>query len=194
MAVGSAASAPKAATVDFPALYHAQWWPMVRLAMWSLVAAHCGVAVQSVHAYIAGEHGDSEIPLWSSATIGAVPVLNWHDPQLPPMSSRERDDIAAQVIDAGYRILRGKGHTNYAIALATARIIEAVLHDEHQVLPVSSLLDDWAGISDVCLSVLSVVNRTGVLRQLPVPLLPDERSGLHRSAKAVRAVIEQIGI
>jgi hypothetical protein len=72
-------------------------------------------------------------------------------------------------------VLRGKGHTNYAIALATAGIIEAILHDEHQVLPVSSLLDDWAGSSDVCLSVPSVVDRTGVLRQLPVPLSPDER-------------------
>jgi L-lactate dehydrogenase len=77
----------------------------------SLIAAHCGVAVQSVHAYIAGEHGDSEIPLWSSATVGAVPVLEWHDPHLPPMSSGQRDDLAAQVIDAGDRILRGKGHT-----------------------------------------------------------------------------------
>jgi len=160
----------------------------------SLIAAHCGVAVQSVHAYIAGEHGDSEIPLWSSATVGGVPVAKWNDPQLPPMSPEERDDLAAQVIDVGYRILRGKGHTNYAIALATARIIEAILHDEHQVLPVSSLLDDWAGISDVCLSVPSVVNRTGVLRQLPVPLSRDERAGLQRSAKAVRAVIEQIGL
>ena len=74
-----------------------------------------------------------------------------------------------------------------------ARIIEAVLYDEHQVLPVSSLLTGYHGISDVCLSVPSVVNRTGVLRALPVPLSGDERDGLHRSARAVRTVIDRLG-
>lgn len=98
------------------------------------------------------------------------------------------------MVEAGYEVLRGKGYTNYAIALAAARIIEAVLYDEHQVLSVSSLLTGYAGISDVCLSVPSVVNRTGVLRQLPVPLSQDERDGLHHSAQAVRAVIEQLGL
>jgi L-lactate dehydrogenase len=101
----------------------------------ALIAAHCGVAVQSVHAYIAGEHGDSEIPLWTSATVGAVPLLEWNDQQQLPMTAADRDDLAGQVINAGYRILHGKGHTNHAVALATARIIEAVLYDEHQVLP-----------------------------------------------------------
>ena len=160
----------------------------------SLIAQHCGVAVQSVHAYIVGEHGDSEIPLWTSATVGGVPVLRWDDPQLPPLTDAERDDISRQVAQAGYQILRGKGYTNYAIALAAVRIIEAVLYDEHQVLPVSSLLTGYHGISDVCLSVPSVVNRTGVLRALPVPLSGDERDGLHRSARAVRTVIDGLGL
>jgi L-lactate dehydrogenase len=160
----------------------------------SLIAQHCGVAVQNVHAYVAGEHGDSEIPLWTSASVGAVPLLRWDDPQLPPLTAAERDDIGRQVAQAGYQILRGKGYTNYAVALATARIIEAVLYDEHQVLAVSSLLTDYHGISDVCLSVPSVVNRTGVLRVLPVPLSGDERDGLYRSARAVRAVIDRLGL
>ena len=69
----------------------------------SLIAAHCGVAVQSVHAYVAGEHGDSEIPLWSGATVGAVPIPEWDDEKLRPTSAREREDLAAQVIDAGRR-------------------------------------------------------------------------------------------
>jgi len=76
-----------------------------------------------------------------------------------------------------------RGGTSYAIALAAARIIEAVLYDEHQVLPVSSLLTGYAGISDVCLSVPSVANRAGVQRVLPVPLSGEERDGLHRSAQ-----------
>ena len=158
----------------------------------SLISRRCGVAVQSVHAYIVGEHGDSEIPLWTSATVGGVPILHWDDPELPPLAAAERDGISRQVIEDGHRVLRGKGYTNYAIALAAARIIEAVLYDEHQVLPVSSLLTGYAGISDVCLSVPSVVNRTGVLKVLPVPLSEDERVGLHRSARAVRAVIDPL--
>jgi L-lactate dehydrogenase len=160
----------------------------------SLIAQHCGVAVQSVHAYIVGEHGDSEIPLWTSATVGGVPVLRWDDPQLPPLTDAERGDLGRQVAQAGYQILRGKGYTNYAVALTAARIIEAVLYDEHQVLPVSALLTGYHGISDVCLSVPSVVNRTGVCRALPVPLSGDEHDGLHRSARAVRTVIDGLGL
>ena len=160
----------------------------------SLIAQRCGVAVQSVHAYIVGEHGDSEIPLWSSATVGAVPLLRWNDPQRPALTAVGRDEMLRQVADAGYQILRGKGYTNYAIALATARIIEAVLYDEHQVLPVSSLLTGYAGLSEVCLSVPSVVGRTGVLRMLPVPLSAEEHDGLHRSAQAVRTVIDRLHI
>ncbi len=158
----------------------------------SLISRRYGVAVQSVHAYIVGEHGDSEIPLWTSATVGGVPILYWDDEELPPQTAAERDGIGRQVIQAGYQVLRGKGYTNYGIALAAARIIEAVLYDEHQVLPVSSLLTGYAGISDVCLSIPSVVNRTGVLKVLPVPLSEDERAGLQHSARAVRAVIDQL--
>ena len=160
----------------------------------SLIAQRTGVAVQNVHAYVVGEHGNSEIPLWTSATVGGVPVLRWDDPELPALSEAECEDIGRQVVQAGYQVVRGKGYTSYAIALAAARIIEAVIYDEHQVLPVSSLLTGYAGISDVCLSVPSVINRTGVLRVLPVPLSPDERGGLQRSARAVRAAIDQVGL
>jgi L-lactate dehydrogenase len=160
----------------------------------SLIARRCGVAVQNVHAYIAGEHGDSEIPLWTSATVGGVPFLRWEDAGRPPVTAAEEDDLRRQVVQAGYQVPHGKGYTNYAIALATARIIEAVLYDEHQVLPVSSLLTGYAGISDVCLSVPSVIGRAGLLRVLPVPLSGHEREGLQRSARTVRAVLDQLGL
>jgi L-lactate dehydrogenase len=97
-------------------------------------------------------------------------------------------------MQAGDEVLDGKGYTNYAIALATARIIEAVLYDEHQVLPVSSLLTGYAGISDVCLSVPSVIGWDGVLRVLPVPLSGVEREGLQHSAWTVQAVLEKLGL
>lgn len=160
----------------------------------SMISQRCGVAVQSVHAYIVGEHGDSEIPLWTSATVGGVTIRHWDDPELSPLTAVELDDIGQQVTQVGHEVLRGKGYTNYAIALAAARIVEAVVYDEHQVLPVSSPLTGFAGISDVCLSVPSVVNRTGVLKVLPVPLSEDERVGMHRSARTVRAVIDSLDL
>jgi L-lactate dehydrogenase len=113
-----------------------------------LIARHCGVAVQNVHAWIVGEHGDSEIPLWSSADIGAIP----------------------------------------------ARIVEAIVNDENRVLPVSTLLDGYHGIDDVCLSVPCIVNRKGVDAVLDVPMSPDEEEGLRRSGDTVRAVARSLGL
>ena len=159
-----------------------------------LVAQHCAVAVQSVHAYIVGEHGDSEVPLWSSAAIGGVPLLHWSNSDLLPLDTAARADIFRRVVRGGYEILAVKGFTNYAISLATARIIESVLYDEHQVLPVSSLIDDFIGISDVCLSLPSVVNRNGVQHTLPVPLSAGEAVALRRSAAAVRTVVQRFGL
>jgi L-lactate dehydrogenase len=159
-----------------------------------LIAEHCGVAVQNVHAYIAGEHGDSEIPLWSSASIGSVPLLAWEVPGRPALDEAARTGIVRRVVGAAEEIIRGKGATNYAVGLAAARIIEAVLRDQHQVLPVSSLLDDVVGIGDVCLSIPSVVGRGGVEVVLPVPLSPEEADGLRRSAETVRGVIATLGL
>jgi L-lactate dehydrogenase len=159
-----------------------------------LIADHCGVAVQSVHAYIAGEHGDSEIPLWSSAAIGSVPLLAWEVPNRPPLDAAAREDIHRRVVGAAGEIIRGKGATNYAVGLASARIIEAVLYDQRQVLPVSSLLDGQAGIHDVCLSLPSVVDRLGVELVLPSPLSEGEITGLRRSADTVKGVIRGLGL
>jgi L-lactate dehydrogenase len=159
-----------------------------------LVAEHCGVAVQNVHAYIAGEHGDSEIPLWSSASIGSVPLLAWDVPGRPPLDAAAREDIHRRVVGAAGEIIRGKGATNYAVGLATARIVEAVLRDQRQVLPVSSLLDGQAGIADVCLSLPSIVDRLGVELVLPGPLSEEEAEGLRRSAETVKAVIGDLGL
>ncbi|MEZ0449472.1 L-lactate dehydrogenase [Cellulomonas sp. ICMP 17802] len=158
-----------------------------------LIAQHTGVAVQNVHAYIAGEHGDTELPLWGSASIGSVPLLEWTGPGGSSFTPEVREHIAAEVVGSAYRIIEGKGATNYAVALAGSRIIEAVLKDEGRVLPVSSLLDDYYGISDVCLSVPAIVGALGVGKRLPVPLSDDELAGLRSSADAVRSVARQFG-
>ncbi|GHG43454.1 L-lactate dehydrogenase [Flavimobilis marinus] len=159
-----------------------------------LIADHVGVAVQNVHAYIAGEHGDTEIPLWDSASIGAVPLLEWaRTGPKGAFDASVREEIAHEVVNSAYRIIEGKGATNYAVGLAGTRIIEAVLNNEHSILPVSSLLDDYFGISDVCLSVPTIVGRRGVYDQLQVPLSDAEYDGLKRSADKLRAVARQFG-
>ena len=159
-----------------------------------LLAEHCGVAVQSVHAFIIGEHGDSEIPLWTRATIGPVPLLEWSMPGRQPLDEETRATIADRVVRAAGEIIRGKGATNYAIGLSTARIIEAALYDEGSVLAVSSLLDGPYGITDVCLSLPSVVSGRGVDTVLIPPLAPDEIDGLRRSADTVRGVARSLGL
>ena len=153
-----------------------------------LIAEQCGVAVQNVHAYIGGEHGDSEIPLWSTASVGGVPLLEW-----PGLGPERRETIAGQVVNAAYEIIEGKGATNYAIGLAASRIIESVLRDERRVLPVSTMLKDWHGISDVCMSVPTVVDRAGADERLPVPLSDDEHRLLNASADSIRSAARALG-
>lgn len=159
-----------------------------------LIAQQTGVNVKNVHAYIAGEHGDSEVPLWSSATIGGVPMLDWtplegHE----PLTAQVREDIHQEVKNAAYRIIDGKGATNYAIAMSAVDIVESILQDSNRILPVSSLLDDFHGISDVCMSVPSVLNRKGVNTRINTPLSDDELAALKRSAETLRETAHKFG-
>lgn len=159
-----------------------------------LIARRCNVAVQNVHATIAGEHGDSEIPLWSSARIGNVPLHEWAVPAHGRLTVRDRTDVFVNVRDAAQQIIAGKGATNYAIGLATAKILEAILKDENRILPVSSLLSDYHGIDDVCLSVPCIVNRKGVETALDFPMNDAERAGLANSAERIREAIRSVGL
>jgi L-lactate dehydrogenase len=158
-----------------------------------LLARRCSVAVPNVHAVIAGEHGDSEIPLWSSATIANIPLHEWAVMGHGKLTVRDRTEIFQSVKSAADQIIEGKGATNYAIALATARILEALLHDENRVLPVSALLNDYRGISDVCISVPSIVSCAGVGTALPIPMNDAEVAGLRSSADRVREALKALG-
>ena len=160
-----------------------------------LIAQRCRVAVQNVHAYIAGEHGDSEIPMWSSARIANIPLHEWAVPAHGKLTVRDRTEIFQNVKDAAQQIIRGKGATNYAIGLATARIVEAILNDENRILPVSSLLTNYRDglIDDVCLSVPSIVNRGGVEQPLAVPMNEAEAAGLRNSAETIKATLRSLG-
>jgi L-lactate dehydrogenase len=158
-----------------------------------LVAEHVRVNPTNVHGYIAGEHGDSSIALWSSATIGATPLLEWDEPGRP-LTGEDRDRIHHDVVHAAYEIIEGKGATWYGVGLAVARILEAVIDDANTILPVSSLIEDYYGIDDVVISIPSVVDRLGVHDVLHVPLSDEEISGLRASADAVSSVARSLGL
>lgn len=160
-----------------------------------LVAEHCGLSQQSVHAMMLGEHGDTEFALWSQAKIGTVPLREWTDADGTRLFRRDvRETIADDVAHAAYKIIAGKGATNYAIGLSGARIVEAVLRDEHAVLPVSTPLDGYRGVEGVALSVPCVVGAAGVERVLPTPMDDDEQRLLDRSAGVLHASLKSLGL
>lgn len=157
-----------------------------------LLAKRLGVSRQSVHAHIIGEHGDTEFPLWSSATIGLTPLADWT--QDDSFTADELDRIADEVRNAAYRVIEGKGATNYAIGLASVRIVEAILYDEHAILPVSTVLSDYQGVSGVALSVPSIVSAAGAVPVPSTPLSTLERSQLHASAEHLSATQRSLGL
>lgn len=154
-----------------------------------LLAQKFGVDPRSLHAYIIGEHGDSEVPFWSQATIAGTPLA---PPDLPATEKAALDDIFYQVKNAAYEIIRRKGYTSYAIGLAVAQIVQAIARDQNRVLTVSSLINGMHGIDDVYLSLPAVVNRMGVTRVMKVKLSDRERDSLQQSAATLRSVIDQI--
>lgn len=159
---------------------------------WRL-AQRAGIAASSVHAHIVGEHGDSEFPLWSGARIGSVPILDWRPAGGEPMTAQELDEIAVDVRDAAYRVIQGKGATNYAIGLAATRIVEAILVDERAIMPVSTVLDGFHGISGVALSVPSIVGAHGATPIAETAFDEDELARLRRSAELIRAAADSLG-
>ncbi|WP_270352055.1 L-lactate dehydrogenase [Microbacterium testaceum] len=156
------------------------------------IAQRAGVATSSVHAWIVGEHGDTEFPLWSTATIGSVPITEFPLPDGSRFDEEELDAIAVDVRDAAYKVIKGKGATNYAIGLSSARIVEAVLRDEHAILPVSTVLDDFHGISGTALSVPSIVSARGAVPLAGTPFSDAELTLLRRSADALATVAQSL--
>lgn len=158
------------------------------------IAQEVQVAVGNVHAYVAGEHGDSEVALWSSASIGGVPLTEWVDENdVVVMTDEVRRRIHNDVVQSAYTIIAGKGATNYAIGAAGARIVEAVLGDQHRVLPVSTLTN-YPGVGEVCMSLPAIVGRAGIVQQVDVRLSPSEQAGLAASARSIKETATQFGV
>jgi L-lactate dehydrogenase len=160
----------------------------------SLLGGHLGIAPQSVHAYVMGEHGDSEVLAWSAARAGSVTLRSFAAQVGAPLTDAVRARIDDGVRNAAYTIIDGKGATWYGIGAGLARIVRAILRDEQAVLSVSILTREVEGIHDVALSVPRVVGRAGVTAQLFPDLDADEHEALERSARLLKETASALTI
>lgn len=150
-----------------------------------LIGRHFGVDPRNVHAYVVGEHGDSSVAVWSSASIGGIGLSEAARVQGVPFDADVRKRIENDMRGAAYAIVAGKGSTYYAIAAGLLRLVEAVVRDQHTVLTVSNM--NWADASDgVWLSMPATVAASGLGRTLPISLNADEEQALARSADVLR--------
>ncbi|WP_029898959.1 L-lactate dehydrogenase [Desulfohalovibrio reitneri] len=158
-----------------------------------LLSNHCRLDPRSVHAHIIGEHGDSEFAVWSRVNIAGTPLHEFCPTCRKSCLLDIRDTIEEKVRRAAYEIIKRKGSTYYAVALAMARITEAVFNNQHSVLTVSSLVSGYYGLENVCLSLPSVVGAQGVESQILATLADDEAEKLKHSAAIIREQIESAG-
>ena len=147
-----------------------------------MVGLELNVATQSVHALVIGEHGDSELVLWSGAQVGGVPLRAWEG-----WSDEAEQRLAREVRMAAYEVIQRKGATNHAIGLVTARLVECLLGDKHRVLTVSRVQAGALGLHDVALSLPALVGRDGATRVMEPAMSDVERVGLEKSAAVLRA-------
>ena len=157
-----------------------------------LLGDHTGVDPRNVHAYILGEHGDTEVPTWSLANIAGIPMDKYCNDCHGCKEGFSRKEIYENVKNAAYQIIKKKGATYYAVALAVRRIVEAIVRDESSILTVSSLLEGQYGLDDVCLSVPTVVNKNGIERILNVDLSDKENELLNKSGESLKSVIKTL--
>ena len=152
-----------------------------------LLSQHFDVDARSVHAYIIGEHGDSEVPVWSLANIAGMRLAEFCKAQGILYDAAAMENIFLQTRDAAYRIIERKGATYYAVASGLMQITQAILRDQSSVLSVSSLMDDYYGIGNVCLSLPTVIDRGGVEKVLRLQLSAEEVEKLRHSAQVLLA-------
>jgi L-lactate dehydrogenase len=154
---------------------------------------HCNLDPRNVHAQIVGEHGDTEVPLWSRVNIAGVPLDEYCPVCGRGCEPRVKQNLFEDVRDAAYRIIGMKGETCYAVGLAMASIVETVFKNQHSVHTVSTLLDGDYGIRDVCLSLPAVMGRDGVHQVLSTALAEEEEKALRRSASVLRETLDGVG-
>lgn len=148
---------------------------------------------RSIHAFIIGEHGDSELAVWSSANVSGIDLEDFHG---LCSSCREVsfNQTYENVRDSAYEVIERKGATYYGIAMAVTKIVLAIIRDEHSVLPVSGYVDGHYGLSDLCIGVPSIVGSNGIEKVLDIPLNEEENERLINSVKTLKKVISELDI
>ena len=152
---------------------------------------HLEVDSRSVHAFIVGEHGDSEIAAWSSANVSGIPLHDFCEMRGHYDHEGATSEIAEKVKNSAYEIIQRKGATYYGIAMSVKRICEAIIRDERSILPISTMMDGEYGIKDVVLSMPSIVGAEGFISKVPISLSEDEIKALHKSAETLKSVLEE---
>ncbi|MGW8249256.1 MAG: L-lactate dehydrogenase [Anaerolineales bacterium] len=158
----------------------------------SLLGRQLGIDPQHVHAYVIGEHGDSEVLNWSSVTVAGIPLEDFCRMRSLSVCDEDWDTIEHQVRNAAYHIIEAKGATYYGIGSALARIVEVILRDQRAILTVCSPLPDVVGVKDVTISLPSLVSGEGILATFPPAMDEKERSELEHSASLLKDIIQQI--
>lgn len=159
-----------------------------------LLGEHLQVDSRAVHAFILGEHGDSEIVAWSSANVSGLPLHNFCEMRGYFDHDAAMETLAAGVKNSAYEIIDKKGATYYGIAMSVRRVCEAIVRDEKSILPVSSVQHGSYGIQDVALSLPAVVGKDGVETIVPIALSEEEIAALRVSAQTLKDVLDAQGL
>jgi len=147
---------------------------------------------RNIHAWIIGEHGDTELATWSSATVAGLPLDEYCQRVGCEKDSLELNEIYEEVRDSAYHIIERKGSTFYAVAMAVRRITEALVRDERSILTISSLAQGHYGLKDICIGLPTVVGRGGAEQIIEIPLNEEEQEKLHASAAALQKIYDGI--
>ncbi len=155
---------------------------------------HLNVDSRSVHAFIIGEHGDSEIAAWSSANVSGIPLNKFCEMRGHFNHEQATKQIADSVKNSAYEIIEKKKATYYGVAMAVKRICEAIIRDEKSILPISSMMHGEYGIDGICLSMPAIVGKDGVETHVPIQLNKEETKKLQKSAKTLQDILEENNI
>ena len=159
-----------------------------------LLSEHLQVASRSVHANIIGEHGDSELAVWSGANVAGIPINDFCELRGHYQHQESMERIYKTVRDSAYDIIQKKGATYYGVAMAVARIAESIVMNENAVLPVTSLMEGEYGLEGLCISVPTIVSQKGAEKVLEIPLSDEEKEKLLSSAKELKEVLDGLDL
>lgn len=152
-----------------------------------MLASALDVPPTQVSALILGEHGDSMVPIWSAAQIGGLPLEKW-----PGVTPAVIQEVEKRTRGSGAEVIKKKGGAGFAVGVSIADVIHSVALDQRRILPVSSLQNGCYGLRDVCISVPTVVGKTGVMKQVEIELWPKEKTALQNSARVLRETIDKV--